>query len=78
MEYKDMPQYISIDLFDRTGAIYSRIMIEHPIINGIDMLSFDYTKPVAESDTFKLIIKYSSFDYQFISAESSNWNGEVE
>ena len=78
MEYKDMPQYISIELFDRTGTIYSRIMIEHPIIDGIDMLSFDYTKPVAESDTFKLVIKYSVFDYQFISTDSSNWNGEVE
>lgn len=78
MPYKDMPQYIMVELFDKTGTIYSRIMIEHPIIDGIDMLSFDYSKPFAESDTFKLVIKYSSFDYQFITPDSSNWNGEVE
>lgn len=78
MEYKDMPQYITIDLFDKVGSIYSRILLEHPIIDGIDMLSFDYTKPIAESDTFKLVIKYSAFDYQFISADLFNYNGEVE
>lgn len=78
MEYKDMPQYITIDLFDKVGSIYSRILLEHPIIDGIDMLSFDYTKPIAESDTFKLVIKYSAFDYQFISSDLFNYNGEVE
>ena len=47
-------------------------------IATIDMLDFDYTQPIAQSQTFNMIIKYSDFEYEFIEAESSNWNGEVE
>ena len=42
------------------------------------MLDLDYTQPVAQSQTFNVIIKYSDFEYEFVEAESSNWNGEVE
>ena len=77
-KYKDMPQEISIDLLNEKGSIYARIILEKPLIDGIDMLSFDYTKPIAESQTFQVVFKYSSFDYQFVQAEESNWNGEVE
>jgi hypothetical protein len=77
-KYKNMPQEIAIDLLNEKGSIYARIIIEKPLIDGIDMLSLDYTKPIAESQTFQVTFKYSSFDYQFIQAEESNWNGEVE
>jgi len=77
-KYKNMPQEIFIDLLNEKGSIYARIKIEKPLIDGIDMLSLDYTKPIAESQTFQVTFKYSSFDYQFIQAEESNWKGEVE
>ena len=60
------------------GSIYARINIKDPVIDGIDMLDFDYTQPIAQSQTFNMIIKYSDFDYEFVQAETSNWNGEVE
>jgi hypothetical protein len=73
-----MPKQLSVDLLNEKGSIYARIILENPLIDGIDMLSFDYTKPIAESQTFQVVFKYSSFDYQFVQAEESNWNGEVE
>ena len=77
-KYKNMPKQLSVDLLNEKGSIYARIVLENPLIDAIDMLSFDYTKPIAESQTFQVVIKYSSFDYQFVQAEESNWNGEVE
>lgn len=76
--YKELPQEMSIDLMNEKGSIYAKIVLQHPLINGIDMLSFDYTQPIAQSQTFQVVFKYSGFDYQFVQAESSNWNGEVE
>ena len=30
------------------------------------MLEFDYTQPVAQSQTFNIEFKYSNFDFEFI------------
>ena len=51
---------------DFNGRAYSRIVIINPFIHAIDMLSFDYSQPVAQSQTFRVIFKYSNIDYQFI------------
>ena len=67
-----------VELLNSKGSVYARINIKDPIIDGIDMLDFDYTQPMAQSQTFNMIIKYSDFEYEFVEAESSNWNGEVE
>lgn len=77
-KYKEIIKELPIDLFDNKGAVYSRIILQGPIINSMDMLSLDYSQPTAQSQTFMVIFKYSDFDYQFIEADSSNWNGEVE
>ena len=58
-------QHIYIDIINQIGEIYATIRIDDPIINGMDMLSFDYSQPVAQSGTFKIEIKYSNFDYEF-------------
>lgn len=62
---KEINDYLYIDIMDEIGSIYSRIKIMHPLINGMDMLSFDYTQPVAQSQTFKVEFKYSNFDFEF-------------
>ena len=67
-----------VELLNAKGSVYARINIKDPMIDGIDMLDFDYTQPIAQSQTFNVIIKYSDFEYEFVEAESSNWNGEVE
>ena len=74
----ELPKQMSIDLMNEHGTIYAKIVLDQPLIDGIDMLSLDYTQPIAQSQTFQVVFKYSSFDYQFIEAERSNWNGEVE
>lgn len=78
MNYKDMMKELNIELLSHKGSIFSKIVLKNPIIEGMDMLSLDYTKPVAQSDTFTVTLKYSDFDYQFIEADRSNYNGEVE
>lgn len=65
----DLDYQFNIDLFDKNGVIYSRIVLMDPLIDGIDMLDFDYTQPVASSSTFRCIFKYSNFDYQFIDTD---------
>jgi len=67
--YSQMPGYISIDLFDEIGSTISRILIYDPIIDGMDMLSLNYTNPVAASQTFNVEIKYSNISFEFINQE---------
>lgn len=58
--------HIDVDIINQIGEIYAKIRLQDPVINGMDMLSFDYSQPVAQSGTFKVEFKYANFDYQFI------------
>lgn len=69
MNYEDLPQRFTIDLFNELGSIYSRVSLFYPMINSMDMLEFDYTQPVAQSQTFTIEFKYSNFDFEFISID---------
>ena len=66
-QYEDISFTFNIDIIKQNGRVYSKIVLYDPIIHGIDMLDLNYTKPVAESQTFTVIFKYSNIDYQFIS-----------
>lgn len=66
MKYKNIAKQIHINLTDEKGAIFSQIVLDHPLIDGIDMLSLDYSQPIAQSQTFNVNFKYSNFDYKFI------------
>ena len=63
--YAGMPKQFKIELFDEVGVEFCNILIDDPIINGMDMLSFDYTSPVTSTSTFKMEFKYSNFDFEF-------------
>lgn len=80
---KDTPSnklftHINLELFNEIGEIYAKIKFLDPVINGMDMLDFDYTQPIAQSDTFKLEIKYSNFDYQFISEQPEISTAQID
>jgi hypothetical protein len=75
-----MFDHIDVDIINQVGEIYAKIRLEDPIINGMDMLDFDYTQPVAQSGTFRVEFKYSNFDYIFISEQlqsSASVNGNI-
>lgn len=67
--YSKMPEYITIDLFDEIGCIISKINVYSPIIESLDMLTFNYTAPIAQSQTFNCEIKYSNIDFEFVEQE---------
>lgn len=69
-KYDELSNQFNIDIFNNIGEVYSRIVVMDPIINGIDMLDFNYNSPVAQSQTFKVEFKYSNLDYQFINIEN--------
>lgn len=69
-EYKEMMQELYIDIFNEIGEIYARIALKSPFINSMDMLSFDYTQPIASSESFKIEFKYNNFDLQFLNIET--------
>ena len=73
-KYKKLPEQFFIDIFNNKGEVYSRIVIDDPIISEIDMLDFNYNAPVAQSQTFKVTFKYSNLDYQFINIEQEENN----
>ena len=73
-KYSKMPEQFTIDIFNNIGEVYSRIVIDNPIISEIDMLDFNYNMPVAQSQTFKVTFKYSNLDYQFINIEQEENN----
>lgn len=67
--YDEMCHEFNIDLFNENGVIYSRIVIQDPLINSMDMLQFNFGQPVAQSSSFKVEFKYNNLDYQFIEIE---------
>lgn len=69
---KNLDFNFNVDLLNENGCVYSRIVLDHPIIDGMDMLQFDYTQPLAQSSTFRCIFKYTDFDYQFIETDGNN------
>lgn len=71
-KYDELSSQIPIDIFNNKGEVYSRIIIMDPIVNSIDMLDLNYNSPIAQSQTFKVEIKYSNIDYQFINIENNN------
>ena len=64
--YGELPSNFNIDLINENGSIFATIVLESPIINGMDMLDFDYTQPIAQSQTFKVEFKYSNIQFKFI------------
>lgn len=62
----ELPDVFPIEIFNEKGEVYSRIMLYDPIIDGMDMLDLDFTQPVAQSQTFRVIFKYSNIDFEFI------------
>lgn len=69
---KNLDYNFNIDLLNENGCVYSRIVLDHPVIDGMDMLQFDFTQPLAQSATFRCVFKYSNFDYQFIQSDNNN------
>jgi len=65
MKYSDMMHDIYIDIFNEIGEIYCKIHLIDPIINSMDMLSFNFTQPVAASESFQVEFKYSDFEFDF-------------
>ena len=65
-ESYSLPDLIPIEIFNEEGETYARIILYDPVIDGMDMLSLDFTQPVATSQTFRVIFKYSNIDFQFI------------
>ena len=65
-------EFIDVEIVNQIGETYAKLRLENPIINAMDMLSFDYSQPVAQSGTFKVEFKYSNFEYQFISEETQS------
>lgn len=70
--YKDLDYKFSVDIYNEKGSIYSRILIDSPFVHSMDMLDFDYTQPIAQSQTFQVAFKYSNFDFQFITIEDED------
>lgn len=67
MQYKDMlKDTFTVDIFNEIGEVYCKIEITGPIMNSMDMLSLDYSQPIAQSDTFKVTFKYTNLDFIFI------------
>ena len=66
MRYSDMMHHIYVDIFNEVGEIYCKIDLIEPIITGMDMLNFNFTQPVAQSQTFNVQFKYSNFNFLFM------------
>lgn len=66
----------NVDLLNKYGSVYSRIVLKDPLLDGMDMLQFDYTTPNVASSSFRCVFKYSDFDYQFIETDANNRFGE--
>jgi len=66
MKWSDMMHNLSVDIFNEIGEVYCKINLIDPIMNGMDMLDLDFTRPVAQSQSFKVEFKYSDINFTFI------------
>lgn len=66
LKSQDTELKFNIDLLDVNGVVRSRIVMENPIIDGIEALNFDMTQPTSVASQFTMTFKYSNIDYQFI------------
>ena len=67
--YNKLPEAFTIYLLDDMFTEYAKITLFRPIMDGMDMISFDCTSPVAQSQTFNVEMKYSNIDFDFIEKE---------
>ena len=65
-EYDKLPKQFFIDILNNKGAIYSRIVLDSPMIQAIDMIDLNFTSVTSQSEDFKVIFKYSNFDFEFL------------
>jgi hypothetical protein len=70
-KYSDINYNFNVDIYNEKGSIYARVLLINPIINSMDMLSFDFTQPIAQSQSFQVEFKYQNFDLQFIEIEDN-------
>lgn len=61
-----LPDVFPIEIFNERGEVYCRLMLYDPVIDGMDMLDLDFTQTVAQSQTFRVVFKYSNIDFEFI------------
>lgn len=66
MASNTLPDVFPIEIFNENGEVYCRIMLYNPVIDGMDMLDLDFTQPVAQSQTFRVVFKYGNIDFQFL------------
>ena len=76
--YAELPSNFNVDLLNEKGSIFATIVLESPIVNGMDMLDFDYTQPIAQSQTFKVEFKYSNIKFKFIENNNNNFSSEED
>jgi hypothetical protein len=74
----ELPKYIEIDLFDETGSAYAKLRFLYPIIDAMDMIAFDNSKPTANSDYFTITLKYNNFEYIDLNDDFVYPDGEVK
>lgn len=74
---KDLNFDFVIDLLNENNAIYSRVLLKNPLIDGMDMLDFDFTQPLAQSGTFRCVFKYTNIDYQFITSTNESVSSSI-
>lgn len=70
--YDQLPDAFYLEMTNEYGAVYARVKLSNPMIDGIDMISLNYTAPVAESDTFNVIFKYTDYEYEFITQDAQS------
>lgn len=75
--YKDLQYNFNIDIMNEIGEIYSRIVLETPLIHSMDMLDLDFSQPIATYESFNVSFKYSNFDFQFIDIPQPEQNSEI-
>ena len=66
MKYSDLMHHVYVDIFNEIGEVYCKIDLIDRIINSMDMLSLDFTQPIAQSQTFRVEFKYSNFNFIFL------------
>ena len=69
MTYDKLPKNFNIEICNEGGEVYSKIVLFNPLIDGMDMLDLDFSQPIAQSQTFRTIFKYTDIDFQFIETD---------
>ena len=70
-KYDEIDMNFNLDILNEHGSVYSRVVLQSPLMNAMEMVDFNFKQPTAQPGQFKVDFKYSNFNFQFMDMDGN-------